>query len=50
MKYSTRWILELVYLKGAHFQEIFLGLGDGHIGMYCSLTGINAAIICKLFM
>ena len=50
VKYSSRWILDLVYLKGAHFQEIVLGLDDGHIGMCCTLTGINKAIICKSFM
>ena len=33
VKYSSRWILDLVYLKDYHFQEILLYLDDGHIGM-----------------
>ena len=33
-----------------YFQEVLLGLDHGHIGMYCTLTGINTTIICKLFL
>ena len=38
MKYSSRWILDLVYLKGAHFQGILLDVGDGHIEMCYTAT------------
>ena len=50
MKYSSRWILDLVYLKGAHSQKILLDVGDGDIRMYCTLADINTTINCKLFM